>query len=135
MQPHNLITLTTIGALVVYCVSIGRVGRARSKFGVSAPATTGHDMFERHFRVQMNTLEQLALFLPCLWMFALYWPQVVGAALGAVWIIGRAIYIAAYVSDPKTRSMGFGIGALATLILMIGVVWGAVRQMLVTGGI
>ena len=90
------------------------MGGARAKHGVAAPATTGHEVFERHFRVQMNTLEQLAIYLPSLWMFALYWNQLVAAGLGLVWIVGRVIYMQAYVAEPKGRSMGFMITFLAT---------------------
>lgn len=135
MQPHNLIALVTIAALFLFLATIVRVGRARATYGVIAPATSGHDQFDRHFRVQMNTLEQLVVFLPSIWLFAYYWSDPIAAGLGVLWIIGRIVYMTAYVAEPKTRSIGFGISGLAVLALMIGAVIGAVRQMLVTGGI
>jgi uncharacterized MAPEG superfamily protein len=97
-----------------------RVGSARQRFGVEAPAVTGHPEFERHFRVQANTLEGLIVFLPSLWLFAAYLSELVAAGLGLVWVVGRVIYMTSYAKDPKTRSAGFGIQALATVALLFG---------------
>jgi glutathione S-transferase len=97
-----------------------QVGRARGKYGVSAPAVSGNDIFERHFRVQQNTLEQLIVFLPGLYLFAHYVSPLWAAALGVVYLVGRQIYSASYVKDPKTRSAGFGLSYLPTLILVVG---------------
>src|SRR5215212_1474058 len=108
-KPHDWVTIVTILSLIIFMVTAIRVGGARAKHGVAAPATTGHEEFERHFRVQMNTLEQLVIYLPSLWLFAHYWNQLIAAALGLVWIVGRIIYMRAYVADPKTRSLGFGL--------------------------
>jgi glutathione S-transferase len=133
-KPYEWVAIVTILSMLLFMYTAVRVGGARVKHGVSAPATTGHDEFERHFRVQMNTLEQLVIFLPSLWLFTLYWNQLVAAGLGLVWIVGRIVYMQAYVADPKSRSMGFGITFLATLILMVGALIGAVRALLVTFG-
>lgn len=116
--------LVTLLALVVFLLTLVGVGQARSKFNVPAPATTGDPQFERHFRVQMNTLEGLALFLPSLWLFASYWGDPIAAGIGAFWIVGRLIYMNAYVRDPKSRSAGFGIQGVATLLLLIGALIG-----------
>ena len=83
-------------------------------------------MFERHFRVQMNTLEQLVMFLPALWIFAGFISPLWAAALGVVFILGRAIYARPYVRDPKSRSLGFGLTAFPTLLMLIGIVVWAV---------
>jgi hypothetical protein len=108
------------------------VGRARAKYGVAAPAMSGNEMFERHFRVHMNTLEQLVLFLPSLWIFASYVSPIWAAALGAVFIVGRAIYAISYVRDPKSRSLGFLLTALPSMVMLIGIlVWG-IRALVVT---
>jgi glutathione S-transferase len=129
------VTIVTILSLILFFYTGVRVAGARAKHGVAAPATTGHDVFERHFRVQMNTLEQLVMYLPSLWLFAFYWNQLIAAALGLVWIVGRIVYMQAYVADPKSRSMGFGITFMATVILMLGALIGAVRALMVTGGV
>jgi uncharacterized membrane protein YecN with MAPEG domain len=96
------------------------VGRARARYGVRAPAVTGHEVFERHFRVQQNTLELLVLLLPALWLFALYASATWAAMLGSVYLVGRGVYYTQYVRDPATRSLGFGLSMLPILVLVVG---------------
>jgi len=105
------------------------VGVYRGRHGVKAPAITGHPEFERAFRVQQNTLEQLAVVLPGLWLFAWFVSPVWAAALGVVFMAGRFIYRAEYMKDPSTRSPGFTIGALAAVTLVIGGAVGAVLRL------
>src|SRR5258708_29757039 len=96
---HSLIALVTLSSLALFFWMGADVARARIRFGVPAPAVTGHPEFERHFRVQANTLEGLVLFLPALWVFALTIHGVqgsnfgdnIGAALGLVWTVRRVI--------------------------------------------
>lgn len=114
-------------ALLEFLGFIMAVGRARVKYAVPAPATTGNEVFERYFRVQMNTLEQLALFLPGIWLFAFYVSAPIAAALGALFILGRLMYFFAYVKDPKQRSVGFGLSALPVIALLAGGIIGAAR--------
>jgi glutathione S-transferase len=127
---HGYVALVTLLALLVYLWMFMRVGSARGRFGVEAPAVTGHPEFERHFRVQANTLEGLIVFLPALWLFALYLNEMVAAGLGLVWVIGRVMYMLSYAKDPKTRSAGFGIQALATVALLFGAVGAVVWALL-----
>ncbi|WP_269715178.1 MAPEG family protein [Caulobacter sp. NIBR2454] len=134
-QPHNLIALITLLSLVLLVWKIARVGKARMRFGVEAPAVTGHPEFERHFRVQMNMIEGLVVFLPSLWLFAIYWNDLFAAGLGVLFLIGRVVYMLAYVKDPKSRSLGFGLQGVAMLVLLIGAIIGAIRAMMVTGGV
>ena len=103
------------------------VGRARVKYGVAAPAITGHPVFERYFRVHYNTLEQLVCLVPGMLVFAVYVSESVAAGLGAVYLAGRIVYLRAYVADPKKRSAGFGMSALPIMILMVGGLIGAIR--------
>ena len=114
-----LTSLVTLGAVILFFVMALRVAKARGTYNVPAPATSGDPIFERHFRVQMNTLEWLAMFLPALWLGAVWHSDVVAAGLGLVWIVGRIIYMVAYVADPKTRSLGFVVQMLATLSLIL----------------
>lgn len=114
------VALVTIGAMIVYMTMAGQVGRARTKFGVEAPATTGHADFERVFRVQANTLEGFPPFLAGLWLFALFLNEPIAAALGLVWIVGRILYMTGYSRAAGARSLGFMIQALATLALLAG---------------
>lgn len=132
-QPHFLVGLVTCLSLLVLLVMLIRVGMARTKHGVEAPAITGNEVFERHYRVQMNTIEALIIHLPVLWLFALYWNDRVAAVLGLIWIVGRILYMLAYVREPKSRGPGYGISSLATLILLIGSIWGAIKGLLVVG--
>ena len=124
------VAIVTVLALLQFFWLGFQVAAARGRYGVAAPATTGNEIFERHFRVQMNTLEQLVLFLPALWIFAAYISPLWAAALGVVFILGRAIYAASYVRNPKSRSLGFGLTAFPTLAMMIGIVVWAVRAIL-----
>ena len=132
-EPHNLVALVTLFSLILFLATGMGVARARVKYGVTAPATTGDETFERHFRVQMNTLEQLVIFLPALWLFAIYWNDRVAALLGLIWLIGRVMYMTGYVADPKKRGAGFGIAGLASLVLLVGGLVGVGRVMMLTG--
>jgi glutathione S-transferase len=105
------------------------VGRARVRYNVAAPATTGHEIFERTFRVQMNTLEQLIVFVPSILLFAHYINAQIAAALGVLFIIGRALYFRGYTRAASARHIGFNLGALATVALLVGAVFGAVRAL------
>jgi glutathione S-transferase len=128
---HPLVALVTVVALMLFAWQGLRVGSARSRFGVEAPATTGHPDFERHFRVHANTLEGLMLFLPSLWLFAIFLNDWIAAALGAVWIVGRIVYTIGYAQQASRRGLGFSIQALAGMALLLGaggaIVWTLIR--------
>ena len=123
------IHLVTLLALLEYIGFIALVGRARGQYGIKAPATAGHEMFERYFRVQMNTLELLIVFVPALWMAAAYWNPVWVAVLGAVYLIGRVLYLRGYVADPRSRSMGFALSATSIILLLLAAAIGVFRQL------
>jgi hypothetical protein len=117
-------------ALLEYLVFTLQCGQSRGRLGVPAPATTGHPEFERRFRVQQNTVEQLVVFLPGIWLFARYVSPPVAAGLGLVFILGRALYARAYVVDPARRGPGFGLTLLANLVLVVGGLIGALVERL-----
>jgi glutathione S-transferase len=129
---YHFTALVTCLAIALYFFTSIRVAKARAKFGIKAPAITGNDDFERVFRVQMNTLEWLPIFLPSLWLFAIYISDPIAAAIGAVWIAGRALYMTGYSQAANKRGRGFGIQALATGILWLGAL-GAIVWRLVHG--
>ncbi len=106
------------------------VGRQRAKHGVVAPAITGEAEFERAFRIHQNTVEQMVIFLPALWMFGYYVHAQIGAGLGLLFVISRLIYRRSYLTDPTSRTAGFGIGALTMMILLFGGLIGAVQSWL-----
>ena len=111
--------IVTIIALLQYSYFGVLVGTARGKYGVSAPAQSGSEEFERMNRVHLNTLEQLIVFIPALWMHAHYANPIYGAILGAVFIIGRFVYRAEYLKDPDSRSLGFGMTFIPSVVLLI----------------
>lgn len=133
MQPHSWVAIVTLVALLVYVWMAARVAFARKKAGIHPPAMTGDPILERHIRVQANTLEWLALFLPSLWLFAVYWSDLVAALLGGVWIVGRIVYALGYVADPGKRELGFGIQALATAVLLFGALGRAIWMLATVG--
>ncbi len=120
MQPHSYVALVTVAALLTYFWLGLRVVQARAKCGVAAPAMTGDPILERHIRVHYNTLEWLPIFLAAMWLFAIYWNDLIAAGLGVVWIVGRILYALGYVADPKKREAGFLIQLAATAILLFG---------------
>ncbi len=132
MQLDNLVVIVTFLALLTYFWTTIRVAQARHKYGVAAPAVTGSPEFERTYRVQVNTLEWLPLFLPSLWLFAWYWNGRLAAAIGVVWILARIYYAITYVQDPAKRGPGFGLQSLATAILLFGALGKAI-YLAVTG--
>ena len=117
--------IVTALALIQFIILGLRVGQARGQYGVEAPATTGHPVFERHFRVHQNTLEQLIVFIPALWLFAYYVNNRLAAVLGLVFFVGRQLYANGSVADPKQRSTGFGLSMVRGSLLLLGGLLGA----------
>lgn len=133
MHPHSWVTIVTLLALLVYVWMGMRVGGARKKSGIHAPAMTGDPELERHIRVQANTLEWLPIFLPSIWLFAIYWNDMVAAILGVIWIGGRVIYALGYAQAPEKRELGFMIQALAAAVLLFGALGRAIWMLAVVG--
>ena len=134
MMEHSWTAVVSLLALLVYFWMGLQVGRARGKSGINAPAMTGDPMLERAVRVQSNTLEWLPIFLVGLWLFAIFWNELVAAGLGVVWIVGRMVYAAGYMADPGKRSTGFLIQFLAAAVLVLGAL-GKILFSLATGGV
>ncbi|HWU78499.1 MAG TPA: MAPEG family protein [Caulobacter sp.] len=132
-QSHALVAIVTLVSLLVYAWMILRISGARRRSGIAAPAMTGHPELERHLRIQTNTVEWLVIYLPSLWLFAIYWNDLVAAALGVVWMIGRIVYALGYAADPKKREVGFIIQALATAVLLFGALGRAIWVLMVIG--
>jgi glutathione S-transferase len=120
----------TLLTLLLYFVLTGVVARARGKYGVKAPAVTGSENFERAYRVQMNTVEQMVFFLPALWLYALLLSDRGASVGGLIWVVGRAMYAVNYMRDPATRGPGATISLLAQVGLFLGAVYGVVRAMI-----
>jgi len=121
----NFVAVVAALALVEYMVILLQTGRARQTYGINAPATTGDPVFERYYRVQQNTVEQLVIFFPALFLFAHYVSPRVAAGVGLLFIVGRALYARGYVAAPEKRGPGFGLSFGANVILVLGALIGA----------
>ena len=118
------VALVTILLLVQYKVFQGLAGAARGKGDIKAPAMTGDEAFERKSRVQLNTLENLVITLPAMWLCAHYYRADAAAILGIAFFVGRAIYSMSYVKDPARRGLGMMIGYLANVAMMLATLYG-----------
>ncbi len=123
------VLLVIVLALLQFVFFGAAVGRARGKYGVQAPAVHGNEIFERYFRVHMNTLEQLVVFIPAIWLFAQFVDPHWAAGLGGVYLVGRALYFASYVKDPKSRGPGFLLSSVPSLVMLVGVLVEALRML------
>ena len=130
MQAMSWIVVVTAVALLQYMFFGYQVGVMRGKHGVSAPETVGDPEFMRMFRIHQNTMEQLVIFIPALWIFAHYFDPKWGAGIGLVYIASRFVYYIGYLKNPKSRGRGFGIGFAAQATLVIGSLVGAVKDLI-----
>jgi len=124
MAPLAIVTILALGQYILFSIQVGSM---RGKHGIKAPAITGHPEFERMFRVQQNTMEQLVAFIPALWIYGYIVDPKWGAAIGLVYIIGRFVYRAEYVKDPDSRGLGFTITFLPTAVMLVWALIAAVR--------
>lgn len=117
-------------AVAQYIVFMGMAGYARGKYKVAAPATTGHELFERHYRVQMNTLEQLVAFIPAIYLAATYASETLAIVCGVLYLLGRGLYAVSYVREPRSRGPGMMLSLLPTMVMvaaaLAGIAWSAV---------
>ena len=127
MEHSAIITLLALIQMMIFAML---VGKTRVATGIKAPATTGDPVFERYFRVQQNSLENLVIFLPALWLFNMYWDVRIGSGVGLLYLISRFIYLRGYVADPAKRGAGFGLGFLCNVFLVLGALIGAVLAVL-----
>lgn len=119
------IAIVTALALLQYFWLGYFVSAARVRHDIKAPATSGHPEFDRAFRVHMNTLEQLMVLLPALWLFGWYVHALIGALIGLLFIAGRFIYQAGYMKDPASRRPGSMVSGVAMVVLLVGGLIGA----------
>jgi glutathione S-transferase len=126
----ELVYGTILLALVEYIVMAALVGRARAKHGVFAPAMTGHPEFERANRVHVNTLENLIIFVPAVWIFATYTSVLWAAVLGGLFVVARALYAIGYLQAAEKRSIGAGITGIVNIVLVVGGLVGVARALI-----
>jgi glutathione S-transferase len=129
MTAYPLTALITLIAIGVYFYMGLRVGLGRGKYKIEAPATSGHPEFDRLFRVHMNTLEGMVMFIPALWIFAVFRSDIGAAILGLIWVIGRIVFMLGYTKAATSRSAGFGIQFIALIILVLGSVFSVIASL------
>ena len=127
MEATVIVTFIALGQYVLFGVQVGSM---RGKHGIKAPAQTGHPEFERMSRVHLNTMEQLVLFLPALWMQAYYANPLFGAVVGMVYVVGRFVYRAEYLKDPDSRGLGFTLSFIPSATLLIWALVAAILNVL-----
>ncbi len=123
------VVIVLVLVLLQYSFFAFMVGSARGKYEIHAPAVTGHEVFERYYRVQQNTLELLIVLVPGMFLFSHYIHALTAAGLGAVFFVGRMIYYKAYLADPKSRRVGFTLSFLSAHVLILGGLVGAVLNL------
>lgn len=126
---YPLTTIALVVALFVYFGLSAAVGMARARWNVPAPASSGHPEFDKRYRVQMNTLEQLAMFVPAVIVGAPVLGDAITAALAALWSVGRIVYFRLYIADPAKRGPGFALTLTPSMVLLLAGVWGAISSL------
>jgi uncharacterized membrane protein YecN with MAPEG domain len=118
-QYYPVAIVTLVSGLVVFGMAL-TVSRIHAKTGILAPSMTGNPRLERAFRAHLNTVEWIPVFLPAMWLFAIYWSPAWAAMLGALWLVGRIVYFVGYLADPRKRFPGFFIQSTAAFALLLG---------------
>ena len=126
IAPWRFTTLATLGAVIVYQYVSLQVNQARRLHRVPLPQTTGPEHFNRVYRVHMNTLENMPLFLPLLWLFAAFWGDAWAGAFGACWVAARFLYAWGYYRAVPLRVCGFGISSTVNLAMLVACLYGAI---------
>ena len=126
----ELVALVILLSVVEYQFFSVKVGMARGKYDIKAPAITGHEVFDRYYRVHMNTLEQLIVFIPAILVFAYFGNPTYAAGLGAFFLVGRIIYFVSYVKDPTKRGLGFIVGWVPMVLMVLAGLVSVVLQMM-----
>lgn len=115
----ELVAIVILLAIFEYQFFSIKVGMARSKYEINAPANSGHEIFDRYYRVHQNTLEQLIVFIPAITIYGYFGNENSAAGLGAIFLVGRIIYFFGYVADPSKRGTGFIVGFLPTVFMVV----------------
>lgn len=126
----ELVYVTIVLALLEYMVMGGLVGFARGKYKIAAPAMTGHPDFERTNRVHVNTLENLIIFIPSVWIFGTYVSARWAAVLGFLFVVARVVYAVGYLRAAEKRGVGASVTGLVEIVLVVGCLAGLARALI-----
>jgi glutathione S-transferase len=116
------ILLTALVTLLAILIAIGfaiLVARTRRAVGIFPPAMGGEPRLERALRVQGNTVEGFIVFVPALWLAAIYFQGWIPPVIGLLWCDGRILFAVGYMKAPEKRALGFGISILSVLALVV----------------
>lgn len=116
---YGVAVITLLCGIAVFAMAL-TVARTHKTTGILAPTMTGDPRLERVIRAHSNTLEWIPIFLPSMWLFAIYWSAMWAAVLGLLWLVGRIAYFLGYLSAPMRRYPGFFIQAFAAFALLLG---------------
>ncbi|MFL2481875.1 MAG: MAPEG family protein [Gammaproteobacteria bacterium] len=126
----ELLAIITVLILIQTLFFGFEVGKARGKYKIKAPAVSGDEMFDRHYRIHQNTIEQIVIFIPSLWLFGYFVHMNIGAGLGLLFLIGRLIFRSAYLKDPASREIGFIMGFLPIAICLLATLFFVTKGMI-----
>ena len=126
----ELLAIITVLILIQTLFFGFEVGKARGKYKIKAPAVSGDEMFDRHYRIHQNTIEQIIIFIPSLWLFGYFVHMNIGAGLGLLFLIGRLIFRSAYLKDPASREIGFIMGFLPIAICLLATLFFVTKGMI-----
>ena len=126
----ELLAIITVLILIQTLFFGFEVGKARGKYNIKAPAVSGDEMFDRHYRIHQNTIEQIVIFIPSLWLFGYFVHMNIGAGLGLLFLIGRLIFRSAYLKDPASREIGFIMGFLPIAICLLATLFFVTKGMI-----
>jgi glutathione S-transferase len=123
--------LATIVAVIVYFSQSFFVATGRSKYNVPVPKTMGvNDDFDRVWRVHYNTLEQMPIFLPLMWIFALTVSSFYAFVFGILWSIGRIAYMVGYYKSVKGRHNPIEmLSSVSVLVFVVGSLWAVISTL------
>jgi uncharacterized membrane protein YecN with MAPEG domain len=133
VQTYYNVAIVTLLTALVYFGMAATVARTHAKTGILAPTMTGDPLLERTIRAHTNTAEWMPIFLPSLWLFAVYWSPLWATVLGSLWIVGRIIYFVGYRAAPEKRFPGFFIQTTTAFALLLGAL-GRIIFLVVTSG-
>jgi glutathione S-transferase len=116
---EKLVPLVVILNVALLIWAMMMVGNARRVSGIKAPATSGHPVLDRAFRVHMNLIEQSIMFLPALWLCKDFFSARWAVIFGLTWVVGRIWFALGYYQDAAKRSSGFllSIAAFSAMFL------------------
>lgn len=123
----SLVTLLSV--LQIFLFS-WKASSTRVKHGIEAPQMHGHPDVDRAQRVHLNTMEQIIMFLPSLWLALPVLGDYYTSILGGVWLVGRQLYAHAYWADAAKRGTGMWVTFLAFIILFGAAAYGVAMQLI-----